>query len=405
MVREVIMKMKATAALFGGIVLLLVAVFVIIQFFGSATVPIEERKINANEMELIDQSAVIYISTDAEKLEKEQVKGNLVFINGEGKTSGYEINPIEYGGTILHDGDLMIEQSDKMILSKEQTITTTFEEKDYRGMRAGFLPKSKQFYALYNSGLSDEYDYKMTIRYSDQAGKFESLVIPHFVSAAGEDGDDVLLLTQDLVSSEFQLKRVKLEKEPVIKSIANLSLPNTGNLDAVSQVLADEDAYYFAASFYESETNEDIYLFTIDRQTLAVKKSLMAQYRTEKETMESLPLTYNDSLHKWADQLYYVNGMGNVYRHDLKQNKSMKHFTLLDFPVANTSHAQIRFDEKNLYVIYVNKENEAFLDSYDLLTRERKQHKKIKGINKYLNEGQVITDLTLINKSLNILEK
>lgn len=399
------MKTKTTAALFGGIILLMVAVFVIIEYFGNANVPIEEQKTKANHLELIDQSAVLYISTDAEKLENEQAKGTLVFINDNGKTDGYEINPIEYGGTVLQDGDLMIEQSDKMILSKDQTVTTSFDEKDYRGMRAGYLPQSKQFYALYNSGLSDEYDYKMTIRYSNEKGEFESLIIPHFVSAAGEDGENVLLLTQDLVSSEFQLKQVKLEENPEIKQISDLSLPNSENLDAVSQVLADEDAYYFAASFYESETNEDIYLFTVDRDTLEVQKSLMAQYRTEEETVQSLPLTYNDSLHKWDEHLYYVNGMGNVYRYDLKNNKTVKHFTMHDFPVVNTSHAQIRYDENHLYVIYVDEEEDTYLDAYDLLTKERLQHKKIKGINKYLNEGQVITDLTLIDTALNRLEK
>lgn len=399
------MKTKTTAALFGGIVLLMVAVFVIIEYFGSATVPIEDQKMKANQLHLKEQSAVVYISTDAEKLENEQAKGNLVFINGEGKIDGYEINPIEYGGTVLHAGDLMIEQSDKMILAKEKTVTTAFEEKDYRGMRASFLPKSKQFYALYNSGLSDEYDYKMTIRYSNPKGEFDSLIIPHFVSAAGEDGDNVILLTQDLVSSEFQLKQVKLEESSNIKHITDLLLPNSENLDAVSQVLADEDAYYFTASFYESETNEDIYLFSVDRHTLEVQKSLMAQYRTEEETVQSLPLTYNDSLHKWDEQLYYVNGMGNVYRHDLKSNQSKKYFTLHDFPVINTSHAQIRYDENRLYVIYMDEENDTYLDGYDLLTKERIQHKRIKGIDKYLSEGQVITDLTLINNGLNRLEK
>lgn len=399
------MKKKTTAALFGGIILLMVAVFVIIQFFGTAIVPIEEKKTNANESEIRKQSAVIYISTAAEKLEKEQGKGSLVFIDKAGKTDGYEIKPIEYGGTVFHNGDLMIEQSNQMILAKEQTITTPFEEKDYRGMRAGFLPKSNQYYGLYNSGLSDEYDYKMTIRYSNEQGKFESLIIPHFVSAAGEDEDQVLLLTQDLVSSEFQLKQIKLEANAKIEHIADLSLPNTGNLDAVSQVIADENSYYFVASFYESETNEDIYLFTIDRQTLKIKKSLMAQYRTEDETVQSLPLTYNDSLHKSGDKLYYVNGMGNIYRHDIKNNKSEKFFTLGAFPVVNTSHAQIRYDKNYIFTIYVDEDDDAYLDGYDLLTKKRIQHKKIKGINKYLNEGQEITDLTLIDQSLSRLVK
>lgn len=390
------MKKTTTAALIGGIILLLVAVFVILKVSNPKSISIEDGKGYADQSFLNNQQAALYISQEAKKLEEDQAKGSLVFINHMGKVNSYVINAVEYGNLVVNKHNLMIEQSNKMVLLSDKLHKTKFDTAEYRGIRAGYLPVTNQYYSVYNSGLSDKYDYKMTVRYSNEAGVFHSLTIPNFVTAVGEDKDSLLLVTQDLVSNEFQLKRMELnESKHNLKLITDLHLPDSSNVDIVSQVASDEENFYFVVSNFVSDKKEKIILCAVNRKTQKVQQHLLAQYKTLKETETSIPVTYNDSLHILEGKLYYANGRGQVYKYDKKTNKTVNLFKLSGFPEGEYKHAQIRFTNKFLYAIYPDKEKHIFLDSYDLQTTKRVQHEKIKGLKKYVKDEDIFTNLTI----------
>ncbi|MBQ0137999.1 MAG: hypothetical protein KBT36_01775 [Kurthia sp.] len=390
------MKIKSTAALLGGFVLLIVAVFVIVKFFDPTTKPITEGKGYANSANLSKQQAILYISKNVEKLEKDSAEGQLVFINKENKIKAYTISPVEFGGTVFQNHKLMVEQAKTLLLAKDEVVKTKFKTPEYRGLRASYIKNTNQFYAIYNSGLSEEVDYKMTIRYSTADDKFSSLLVPNFVSAAGETGDEVLLLTQDLISNEFQLKSVKLAADEKVKLISKLPIKNPANLDAISQILVDEENYYFVMTDYQMEDREDVWLYTINRKTHKMSTTILAKYRTVKETESSIPLTFNDSLHKWKDKLYYINGAGKVYSYDMKSREVDQPFTFNEFPVKDMTAAQLQYKGHEVYTIYKDKSDKMYLDSYDLLTGKRNIHHQIKGLEKYLEDGNIMTHLNII---------
>lgn len=390
------MNKKSTTALLGGFVLLMVAVFCMIKFFEPTIKSITEYKGYAETSNLTNKQAIIYISKDAEKLEKGSTKGQLVFVNKDYKTKAYTISPVEYGGTVIQNDELLIEQANKMILAKEQVSTSEFEKPEYRSLRAGYLPQTRQYYAIYNSGLSEIADYKMTLRYSNIENTFEEMFIPHFVSAAGELDDQVVLLTQDLISYEFQLRAVSLEKNGKVKLISKLSIKNPNDLDAISQILVDEENYYFVASNYQAEDQEDILLYTINRKTNQLTEKLMTSYKTIEETESSLPLTYNNSLHKVGNNLYYTNGAGKIYRYNVMKHTVTQPFKLKSFPTQDNSKAQVQYKDEKLYAVYQAKDEKVYLDAYDLATGKREKNQQIKGIEKYLKADNSMTDLNII---------
>lgn len=394
------MNKKTTAALIGGFLVLLVAVFVILKISNPKIMSIEDGKSYAEQDFLKNQRAAVYISKDAEQLEKAETKGSVVFIDTAGKLKSYAINAVEYGNIVAHKNSMMIEQSDEMAVVSNQVHKTKFETAEYRGMRAGYLPKTKQFYAVYNSGLSDKYDYKMTVRYGSEYGDFKSAMISNFVSAIGEDQDRLLLVTQDLISNEFQLKTMRLNGEKKSKTalVTDLHLPQSSSIDIISQVVADEEAYYFVVSNYKSEKNEQIILYRVDRETLQVTSKTLAYYKTVKQTENSLPVTYNDSLHLWNGKLYFINGYGEVYDYTIKTKKVGNDFKLDDFPAGNYTHTQIRFTNESLYALYLDDNKQMYLDHYNLETKARVQHEKVNALKKYTKDEAIITNLTIFSK-------
>ncbi|PWI26446.1 hypothetical protein [Kurthia sibirica] len=348
------------------------------------------KNIYENPSFIEKQQALLYISPEAELLEKKEQQGSIVFIDHKGKAKGFPINAVEYGGTVVNGHDVFIDQSNKLSLFGKQAITKTFTEDEYRGLKTGLLPQTKQFYSIYNSGLSKKHDYKMTIRYLSQQGEFETALIPYFVSAAGEEKDHVLLLTQDLITSEFQLRSLQLKDHPTTKLITSLKLKNTGNLDAVSQVISDEEAYYFAASNYETEKYEDINLYRVDKKTFDVQTTPIAQYRSEQETESSLPLTFDNSIYRVNEAIYFMNGVGTIYRYHTKTAATETYMTIRPKPIEPANHAQMQFKNGQIYYVYETKNKEFYLDRYSLDTKKRTAHIEIENLKKYLGDQKKI---------------
>lgn len=378
------MKKKVITATVGGVILLIVAVFVIMHF----VTPTEE----AGEASTYLQSkkAVLYISPEASMLEQKNPGGYLVFIDDKGRSSGYKIDSVVYGGTVVNGEKLLIEQSSSMKLISNETFNQSYDTAEYRGLKTGYLESTNQYYSIYNSGLSKKYDYKMNIRYVNDKGQFQTSFIPHFVSTAGEEGDHLLLLTQDLITSDFQLRTLKLKDKEIPQLITSLHLDNSENLDAISQIVSDDEAYYFVVSDYESTKYENIILYKVDKKSNKVTKNILAKYRTETETESNLPLSYDNSIHKVDDNIYFMNGIGTVYRYNISSEKSMKYMKVNPAPLAPANHAQMQFKDGDLYYIYENPSKQFYLDQYNLASKKRVKQTKIKNLNKYLGKDEKI---------------
>lgn len=392
------MKKRASAAIIGGIILLLVAAFIITKFYDPTPEKSEVKSNEGLQLSIVkDNRAALYISQDAENLEKKNGKGSVVFIDDTGHVKGFPINPVEYGEVKFVGNQFMVEESNQMTLTTDHIQKTTFDELDFRGTRASYLEETNQFYAIYNSGLSKKHDYQMTIRYTDRNNEFNTLLVPHFVSTSGNDADHVMLLTQDLISMEYQLKKVKLKKDAEVKTIAQLEIPNAANFDSISQIVALPDAYYFVGSYYESDQYENIVLVRIDRKTAKLKMTTLAEYRSEKETMNSFPLSFNESLYLFENNFYFLNGLGKVIRYNVDTGKVNEAFTVQGLPVKNDYLAQATFKDGHLHFIYEDAKKKHFLDEYSLKTGKRTRSIPVKGLKKYIDdEAFMMTDLTML---------
>lgn len=393
--REDFMKMKKIAAIIvGSILFLSVAVFIMLKFMN----PTIGKEANEKEYEgqqfLKEQKLGFYISNEAKSLEEDKTKGYVLFLDKNNNITEREIQPVEYGGITFANNRMMVEESNQMTLTEYITKKTTFEKPDYRGMHNGYLPKTEQYYSLYNSGLSEKHDYKMTVRYAGEDGQFKKFIIPKFVSAAGEEGAQVIVLTQDLISGAFQLQQTPLEEKAKLQKITDLNLKSPMDLDAIAPILVTKKAYYLVMSRYVSESYEDIMVYEVNRKTKDVKATVLAKYRSEKETTSSLPLSFNDSATTYKGGLYYLNGMGQVYRYDLKTKQIEKILKLKD-QAKDKNHMQAVFYEGKLHIVYVKNGN-TYYDQYHLKKKKRVQHQEIKNIERYLKNGAMISDLTII---------
>lgn len=390
------MKTKKIAAIIvGGILLLCVAVFILLKFMN----PTIEKKASEQEYEgqqfLKEQKLGIYISNEAQQLEKNKAEGHVLFVNQNNEVTERVISPVEYGGIVFANDRMMVEESNQMTLTEYITKKTTFKKPDYRGIHSGYLPNTEQYYSIYNSGLSKTHDYKMTIRYAGENGQFSRLIIPKFVSSAGEDGSQVILLTQDLISGDFQLQQTELKEKAKLQKMTDLNFKNPMDLDAIAPILVTKQAYYIIMSRYVSESYEDIMIYEVNRKTHALKATVAAKYRSEKETTSSLPLSFNDSAAIYKGGLYYLNGMGQIYRYDLKTKKVEKVLKLKE-KAEDTNHMQAAFNKNALYTVYL-KDGNTYYDLYDLSKKKRIQHEEIKHIERYLENGAMIADLTVLH--------
>lgn len=332
---------------------------------------------------LNQQRAVLYASSTTEVLQKGKGNSKVVFIDQKGKLHALNLSGLESGSTYFNKENLFIEDSKRVMM-----LGNTFKKYDMpteqlRGIQTGYLPKTKQFYSLYNTGFSKKDDYVTTIRYGGEK-KIQSEHIPFFISTAGQLSDRIVIVTQDLISGEFALREVQLTSKVMTKKLIDLHFENAGELDSITPVVADDHNFYFVMTHYQSEKKEDLYLVMVNRSTKKVKTIPFIQYRSEHQVENGLPFSFNHSAYVKNDHFFYVNGLGEVYDYNISSGDIKKTIQLSHEKKGNSRLEQTIFKNNKIYHIYSNEEQQFFLETFDLFSSKKKDTLEIENLKSVL---------------------
>lgn len=332
---------------------------------------------------LNQQRAVLYASSTTEVLQKGKGNSKVVFIDQKGKLHALNLSGLESGSTYFNKENLFIEDSKRVMM-----LGNTFKKYDMpteqlRGIQTGYLPKTKQFYSLYNTGFSKKDDYVTTIRYGGEK-KIQSEHIPFFISTAGQLSDRIVIVTQDLISGEFALREVQLTSKVMTKKLIDLHFENAGELDSITPVVADDHNFYFVMTHYQSEKKEDLYLVMVNRSTKKVMTIPFIQYRSEHQVENGLPFSFNHSAYVKNDHFFYVNGLGEVYDYNISSGDIKKTIQLSHEKKGNSRLEQTIFKNNKIYHIYSNEEQQFFLETFDLFSSKKKDTLEIENLKSVL---------------------
>lgn len=395
-----IMKYRNSIILLSMIVLLTVGIFAFKSYKKAS-------KLNDINLSLTDlkkqhflskQQAVLYASSTTDVLQKGKGKSQVIFIDQQGDAHELKLSGLENGSTYFNKQVLFIEDSDHVMLLGKKLKTYNMPSKELRAIQTGFLPKTKQFYSLYNTGFSKKEDYISTIRYGGEEAIHTSQ-IPYFVSTAGNLSDRLIVVTQDLISGEFALQEVQLKSKAKIKKLLDLPLENPGELDAISPVVVDENNFYFVMSHYQSEDREDLQLIIVNRNTKKVKSIPFIQYRTEHQVENGLPFSFNTSAHVNDGYFYYVNGLGEVYEYRVSSGEMKKVLQLSYEKLSNHRFEQVSFENNQIHHIYSNEKQKFYLETYDLSSKRNINTLEIQNLKTILpldDENYYLTNIEML---------
>ncbi len=332
---------------------------------------------------LNQQLAVLYASSTTDVLQKGKGNSKAIFINQKGELHALKLSGLESGSTYFNKKVLFIEDSKKVIMLGNSVENYDMPTEELRGIRTGYLSKTRQFYSLYNTGFSKKDDYITTIRYGGEE-KIQSAHIPFFISTVGQLSDRLIIVTQDLITGEFALRQVQLKSKVLNKKLIDLHLENAGELDAITPVVADNHNLYFVMTHYQSEKSEDLYLVIVNRSTKKVKTIPFIQYRSEDEVENGLPFNFNNSAYIKNGHFFYVNGLGEVYDYQVTSGDIKKIVQLSREDKGNSRLEQITFKNNKIYHIYSDEDQQFFLETFDLFSRVKEKTIEIKHLKSIL---------------------
>ncbi|MGE7624554.1 hypothetical protein ACQKMD_16315 [Viridibacillus sp. NPDC096237] len=347
---------------------------------------------------LVDKRAVLYASSATPQLEKGAGKSLAIFIDKKGFATATEMAGMEFGVSKYNGEQLYLDARKSVYLLGKNAQQFPMKRDEIRNTLSGYIASEEIFYSLYNTGFSNDADYDTGVRYGNTSG-FKAASLPFYVATAGTMKDQIIVLTKDLIKDNFDLKSVTIKDKVKIEQLASVPLPHAVELDPISSILEDKENYYFVLSYLENDAKEDILLATINKLTFTVDVKNLAEYRSEEIVSDSLPYNFDNSTHIHNQELYYINGLGEVYSYNTSNNVIQKKFRL-NRPTGNfhPKFEQVDFRGQALFYLNNRKKDVYYLEKYDLVTGEMIEEQKVENLNKILKSDR--KDLILYNLEL-----
>lgn len=292
----------------GSIVLIAILVFSLLLFRFSVK---EEFSIitaeSINKDVLNNTKAIIYFSTTADQDYDNKGVSYAVFVQKNHMLKVFPMNGLELGSIAIGNDQLLLEDKNSFHLVDDEMKQFHLEEAQYTGERTGYLPKQDIFFSIYNTGFNSG-GYQSDVRYGTSDG-IKTGSIPHYIVASGVNADRVNILTQDFEKNIYTLQEVFIEEDIEVKEISVLQNASPENMQALAPILADKNFYYLILSTIESETNESVGIYRINKITRKQDYFEFIKYENTDLTA-TIPYNYKNSATIYEEKLYYINGLG-----------------------------------------------------------------------------------------------
>lgn len=366
----------------------------------------KKLQISKKELEkaefLQNKKAVIYLSTTADQDFDGKGASYAVFIDQYGESQGLLMNGLELGSMAINNKNILLEEKDKVRIVGEDYKEFPMSKKQYTGEITGYLKNKHIFFSVYNSGINKN-SYNSDVRYGNEKG-FKTSTIPFYIATSGLNNSDLSILTQDIKEKEFNLKKVIFGEDVKTKQIVKLKNHKDVDLNALSPILADDKYYYVILSSILDDYNAKVYWYRINKINKKQEVFLLLDYKNKKNLVATDPYNVKNSAYLYKKELYYVNGLGNIYTFNTSTQKIKKKFSLIDANQSKIRHnEETYFKDNYLYVLRYNekKKEKYYLEQYSLDSGERIKSTPIKNFD---NISRSIKGKNIYSYDLKVLQ-
>ncbi|MDA2383276.1 hypothetical protein PDN41_16105 [Bacillus cereus] len=378
----------------GMLVIIGVVSVVVIFFFGVNHMfgPVYEsmsskiKKEELAEESIKDVWSVIYFSTTADQ---DTAKGEgisyAVFIDKDGKTKNMKMKGLELGKLAQSKGRVFLEEKDKIHIVGEGHKEFKLEKEQHTGEYSGYLQTEGVFFSIFNSGFTENGKYSSDIYWGNENG-FKNDSIPYYIDSSNLVNDRIIMVTRNLDNTktdEYQLIEGKISDNTFkISQLTEWKQPENISM-TTSSIEADENYYYLIISDMKDEKNMDVSLMRIDKNTFKRENFPFIKYTNVEELGPERPFS-KKSMYIFEGSLYYVDGLGDVYKFDIQTTKVEKIFSFIDTDKSTKYFdEQIYFKNDKVYFFrYNHLKNKYMIQSYHLGTGRQEKNQEIKGLEK-----------------------
>jgi hypothetical protein len=344
---------------------------------------LKEKELQQKDFLQNQQSMVYFSTTDPENGFNDGLS-YAVFIDDQGKAKSWKMHGLELGSMATNSKQVFIEESDKVRLVGQNYQVFSMKDKQHTGERTGYLKKDHLFYSIYNSGFDKRGGYRSDVRWGNEHG-FQTNTIPHYIASSGDDGEHIYILTTNMKETRYDLQEVNLTPQKIeTKSLTEWE--KTESTGTLSSIFVDGHAFYVV--LYGIESDYHVQLLKIDKQTYQKEMYTFVKYaHDEQGNYDFIPLDPR-KLHLFHQELYYIDGFGDVYTFNTISKKVQKRFSLLDFtPSGGSNDEHLYFRDQYVYFFHFQPKNEKYLiEKYNLLNGKREAVQEITGIKEIMAE-------------------
>ncbi|WP_088013012.1 hypothetical protein [Gottfriedia acidiceleris] len=296
---------------------------------------------------------------------------------------------MELGSVGLGEAGLLLEDKEtlRLIGHKYKEVKMKYQ---HTGDLTGYLKSSNLYFTIFNSGFVKN-GYASNVLYGNDKG-FEKGNIPHFISTSGVDKNEILILTED--NETCHLRKVGFDDNKLkIKDLTQFKKRNGyDSYGPRSQIISDENYYYMVLGESKSESlsDENEVLVRINKKTLKQDMFTLVSYKnkTINQLSATSPYSPNHSIYLYGKELFFVNGLGEVYTMDTTSNLVKKKFT-----IENPRKGPYRYGEQtyfkndSLYVVryHSKKKVKYYIEQYSLKTGKKTKVVQMKGVEEILS--------------------
>ncbi|MGH0515860.1 hypothetical protein [Bacillus cereus] len=361
---------------------IVVTVLVYYFFFSNSNVDlISEEDVQKKDF-LKDKQAVIYLSSTADQDMDGKGISYAVFINKNGEASGYKMNGLELGGIGVSENkkELLLESKDKLKIVGENFKEFKMKYQHTGDYRA-YLKNSDLFVNIYNSGSNpDTGGYDSNVVYGNKKGIHKGN-IPHYLMSAGVDEETILVMTHDIDKKEYSLKKLTFnDLKMKLEDITEISVDKNMSYSSYSSILSDSNSYYTVLVENDNTIKGKIYLLRVNKTTLKQELVLLS---SEEDSTASIPFTKNNSAYLHNNELYFINGLGNVITFNTQTNTVNTKFKI-DYNVTDgvRYNEQTFFQGDQLHVLRYdkNRKDKYYIEIYSLNDGKKIKETEVSGM-------------------------
>ncbi|HDR7850394.1 TPA: hypothetical protein QCY30_005185 [Bacillus toyonensis] len=361
---------------------ILVTVLVYYFFFRNSNIDlISEEDVQKKDF-LKDKQAVIYLSSTADQDMDGKGISYAVFINKNGEASGYKMNGLELGGIGVSENkkELLLESKDKLKIVGENFKEFKMKYQHTGDYRA-YLKNSDLFVNIYNSGSNPATGgYDSNVVYGNKKGIHKGN-IPHYLMSAGVDEETILVMTHDIDKKEYSLKKLTFnDLKMKLEDVTEISLDKNMSYSSYSSILSDSNSYYTILVENDNTIKGKVYLLRVNKATFKQELVLLS---SEENTTASIPFTKNNSAYLHNNELYFINGLGNVITFNTQTNTVNTKFKI-DYSETDgvRYNEQTFFQGDQLHVLRYNKnrKNNYYIEIYSLKDGKKIKETEISGM-------------------------